>query len=216
MTLELKYVDPSTLQPNPWNSNRVTSENKRKLEKSIGRLGNFKPILVRELDNGELQIVGGENRRDAELKRGAKTVPILNLGKISDERAKEIGLVDNERYGEDDANALQKLLNELESSHELVDFMPITEDEFDSFWSKDSSINLDDLDLDDDDELPTELPTPVSSAPTHRVVRFKMPITDSEKLSELIDKVQKSNGFTTSDALTNAGDALVHILKDIW
>lgn len=213
--MKLETVDPSTLTPNPWNSNRVSQENKQKLEVSLNRLGNFKPILVRTLDDGTLQILGGENRRNAELDRGSKLVQILNLGRIDETRAKEISLADNERFGEDDSEALQRLLNSLDTVDELSTFLPISDDEFDSFWDK-ASISLDDLDLDDDDDLPTNLPTPAATAPTHRVVRFKLPIADSERLTELVEKTQKSNGFTTSDALTNAGDALIHILGKIW
>jgi len=213
VNLKLEHVDPKLLKPNEWNSNVVSSENKKKLETSIDRLGNFKPILVRELSDGTLEIIGGANRRDAEIKRGTQKVPIINLGRIDDTKAKEMGLVDNERYGEDDADLLQKLINELGTMDELSTFLPYAEDEFDSFWSKDS-IDLDALDLDEDDELPTESPQPSSSAPTHRISRFKLSIADSEWLSDLIETTQKRNGFTTSDALTNAGDALIHLLKD--
>lgn len=198
---------------NPWNPNRVNAENKRKLENSLDDLGNFKPIIVRELPDGRLEIIGGENRRNVELSRGSKTVPILNLGLVDDARAKKMSLIDNERYGEDDITALQKVLQEFDSQ-ELLALMPVSEDEFDSFWSKDS-INLDDLDLDEEDELPTNVPTP-TSAPTHRVVRFKLSVADAERLSEVIERTQKANGLTTSDALTNAGDALIHLLKGIW
>lgn len=213
LNLDLQKIDPKLLQPNPWNSNRVSDENGAKLENSIERVGNFKPTLVRELEDGTLQIVGGYHRNQAAIRRGDTEVPILNLGIISDTKAKEIGLADNERYGEDDPQALRDLLENLETSDELSSFLPYEDDEFDSLFAYDS-IDLDDLDVDDDDDSPIERPQSV--APTHRVLRFKVPVGDAERLSEYIERIGKSNGFTGSDELTNAGDALVHIMKEVW
>jgi len=212
--LKLETKDPKELQPNPWNTNVVSSENEKKLDVSMDRLGNFKPILVRTLEDGSLQILGGEHRRDSAMRSGEKTIPVLNLGVIGDTKAKEISLADNERYGEDDSEALEKLINSLETKDELSSFLPISDDEMDSFWSK-AAINLDDLDLDEDDDLPIEKPIGVS-APTHRVVRFKVSVADAERMSDFIESIGKNNGFTTSDALTNAGDALIHALKELW
>jgi len=211
--LNLLKVNPALLQANPWNSNRVDEENQAKLDKSIERLGNFKPILVRELEDGSLQIIGGHHRKDSAIRRGEDEVSVINLGEISDTKAKEIGLADNERYGEDDAEALKKLLDGLETTDELSSFLPISMDEIDSLFAYDS-IDLDDLDVDDGDDDPIERSEP--SSPTHRVIRFKLPIGDAEKLSDFIESIQKSNGFTESDDLTNAGDALVHAMKEVW
>jgi len=211
--LKLISVDPETLQSNPWNSNRVDEDNQRKLDNSIERLGNFKPILARELKNGSLQIIGGHHRKESAIRRGETEIDVINLGEVSDEKAKEIGLADNERYGEDDAEALKKLLDGLDTTDELSSFLPISTDEFDSLFAYDS-IDLDELDVDDDDDQPIERPEP--SSPTHRVVRFKLPIGDAEKLSDFIGSIQKSNGFTQSDDLTNAGDALVHAIRELW
>jgi len=213
MDLNLQQINPELLQPNPWNSNRVDDENQQKLDNSIERLGNFKPILVRELPDGTLQIIGGQHRKESAVRRGEVEVPVINLGVIDDIRAKEISLVDNERYGEDDAQALKKLLDGLETADELDTFLPISLDELDSLLSYDS-IDLDDLDIEGDDDSPINRPEPPTL--THRVVRFKVTIEDAERLSDLVESTKKSNGFTNSDELTNAGDSLIHILKEIW
>jgi hypothetical protein len=49
-------------------------------------------------------------------------------------------------------------------------------------------------------------------AKTHTIMRFKIAIADSERIAERLAKVQKRQGFTAADDLTNAGDALVHEL----
>ena len=99
-------VETSRLRPNPWNTNAVSPENEEKLRRSIERFGVFKPIICRELPGGTLEILGGEHRWQTAREMGLDTVPVVNLGAVSDERAKEIGLVDNGRYGEDDTLAL--------------------------------------------------------------------------------------------------------------
>ncbi len=213
MELSLENIDPKLLTPNSWNSNYVDEDHAKKLDNSLNRLGNFKPILVRELQNGTLEIIGGQHRTASAIRRNIKTVPVLNLGTVDDAKAKEMSLVDNERYGEDDTEELKKLLDGLGSTSELASFLPMSTEDLDSLFSYDS-IDLDELDVEDDDELPIEKPTP--SSPTHRVVRFKVAVEDAEHLSEFLETVKKNNGFTGSDELTNAGDSLIHTLKEIW
>lgn len=193
----------------------MSSANQKKLDASINRLTNFKPIAVRELEDGSLEILGGAHRTQAYIRRGDNEVHVWNVGKISDTEAKEISLADNERYGEDDSEAMTKLLNSLDTVNELVTFLPIEDDQFDSFWDK-AAFDLDSLDLDEEDDDDSVIEKPTSSAPTQRVVRFKLAIEDAERLSDHIEKIIKKNAFTSSDALTNAGDALIHTLKDLW
>lgn len=211
--MNLQHIDPNLLIPNDWNPNVVSDENQKKLDASLERLGSFKPVLVRELDDGTLQILGGKHRRDSAVRRKLATIPVANLGKVDDIKAKEISLADNERYGEDDATILQKMLNSLETASELPDFLPYSIDDIDSILN-DDDISIDDFDIDADDDLPIEEPKP--SSPTHRIMRFKVQIEDAESISDLIDKIIRKNGLNSSDSLTNAGDALVHICRELW
>lgn len=212
--MKLENIDPSVLQPNPWNSNVVSPENEEKLEKSLDRLGMFKPLLVRTLDDGSLQILGGEHRAEASVNSGAKEVPIINLGVIDDQKAKEISLVDNGRYGSDDTLKLAELLDDLGGVDIVASFTPFSNDELDAVFSA-SSIDLDDLSLDDEDEpaLPEDLPSG-PSIQTHQIMRFKVPVEDADLITELVDHVMKTQGLNSADALTNAGDALVHMAGD--
>lgn len=50
------------------------------------------------------------------MEQGISTVPVISVGKISDLVAKQMSLVDNERYGEDDQVALQRLIEEIQSN----------------------------------------------------------------------------------------------------
>lgn len=202
-------VPISMLEPNPWNTNRVAPENEAKLDASVQRLGIFKPIVVREIAGGKFQILGGEHRWGAAQRLGFDSVPIVNLGKITDRQAKEVGLADNGRYGDDDTLQLAGLLKEL-GVEDIASFLPFTDSELDSIFAA-TSIALDDLDSDDSDEMPA-LPA-ISTGPTGQVMRFKVPVEDVAWVTQLVEHTMKSEGFKGEDQLSNAGNSLVFILQ---
>lgn len=209
-------LDPRTLRRNPWNPNRVDPENLEKLKTSLSEFGQFKPVVVRELPDGDYEILGGEHRNDAAIALGWDSIAVFSLGQISDEAAKKISLADNTRYGEDDEESLALLLKELDIE-DMSAFMPMDE-EITEVFAKLQDVDLDDLDdLDDDDddlESPDVSVATGSTAPpkTHQIMRFKVSIEDAAKLGKLINKTRSMQGFTDSDELTNAGDALVYLL----
>lgn len=209
MDYKITQVNPELLVPNSWNSNVVSPDNEAKLDASLKRFGVFKPVIVRELLDGTLQILGGEHRAQSAVRLGYSEIPIVNLGVISDTKAKEISLVDNDRYGEDDAYKLGELLGSLDLS-DIASFTSFSDDELDSIFTS-SSIALDELDAlslpSEDIELPSE-----KSVQTHQIMRFKVPIKDVDAVTQKIEKAIKVQGFDDSDSLTNAGDALVHLL----
>lgn len=200
------------LEQNPWNTNIVSPDNEAKLEKSIKRFGMFKPVVVRELEGGVFQIIGGEHRAAAAKRLGMKQISTVNLGRIDDNRAKEIGLLDNSRYGSDDTLQLAELLEGLGTIEELSSYMPYAEADLASIFSS-VNIELDDLDIPDEDESPRiSLERPLQ---THAVMRFKVPVGDVATITDQIEATMKSQKFTEGDSLENAGDALVFILKHL-
>lgn len=210
--IKVEMLKPNRLTPNPWNTNVVSPENQSKLEESIRRFGMFKPIVVREI-GGKLEIVGGQHRWEAAQSLGYGEVPVVNLGSIDEQSAKEISLVDNGRYGADDTLQLAQLLEGLGmDSAELASFMPYSESDFASIFSS-VNISLDDLDLPDDAEIP-KLPAskPVQ---THQIIRFKVPVEDASVITDLIEKTMKEQRYTDEDSLSNAGNALVHLLRGV-
>lgn len=211
-------IDPRKLRPNPWNTNIVSPENEGKIAESLRQLGQFKPIIVREkydeTNDTEYEILGGAHRWSVAVREGIEEVDVYNVGEISDEQAKKITIADNARYGADDTLALGKLLEELGSPEDLQKLLPYSEADLNSIFDA-SNIALDELDLPDEFEKDSdEKPEPkLEKAPkTHTIMRFKVPIGDAERITEAIVKTQKREGYTASDELTNAGDALVHLL----
>jgi ParB/RepB/Spo0J family partition protein len=212
--IKLETRKPSELAANPWNTNVVSPENQQKLEESVKRFGMFKPIVVRELDGGVLQIIGGQHRWEAAQALGHTDVPVINLGRISDKKAKEISLVDNGRYGADDTLQLAHLLEDIGvDANELASFMPYSESDFASIFSS-VNISLDDLDLPDGDELPAKTPNskPVQ---THQIMRFKVPVDDVSVITDLIERTMKEQRYVDEDSLSNAGNALVFLLSKV-
>jgi hypothetical protein len=216
--IEYLNVPVSALRKNPWNTNRVSPDNELKIRKSLERNGMFKPIVVRETPVvGVYEILGGEHRWEQAIELGESEVPVANLGVISDKQAKEIGLIDNARYGADDTLGLAEILKEIGDVPELQGFLPYGQADIDAIFSA-SVIALDDLEIDENFEKSAD--TEEDSAPlpkvpkTHAVMRFKIPLGDAERLTAAIAKTQKDHGYTTEDDLTNAGDALVHLLGD--
>lgn len=211
MTPTQLTLDPRTLRPNPWNTNHVSPENQAKLDEAIGRLGMFKPVVVRETAAG-FEILGGEHRCDSAVRLGLESIPVISVGPISDKLAKEIGIADNARYGTDDILSLAGLLESIGDEHDLSSFLPYTDTDLKAIFAT-ANIDIDSLDFDESgDEIEIPEISPAKVAKTHSVMRFKVPIGDAERISKLIDRAAKSQGLTESDALTNAGDALVHLL----
>ncbi len=212
-TQKLQYagVPTGSLRPNPWNPNHVGPDNEQKLEASLKKLGFTKPLVVRTLDDGSLEILGGEHRWRAAKKLGYKQVPVVNLGIVSEKRAREICLIDNGRYGEDDTMQLSALIKEIGDLGELQEILPYSEDELSQIFAS-TGIDLDDLGIEETGDIDTELPLPKSTQ-THQLMRFKIHVEDSDRITRLIESTMKSQGFTEADALTNAGDALVYLLS---
>ena len=196
----------------------MSPANEAKLDASMKRLGCFKPIVVREVvEEGVtvLQILGGEHRAQSAVRSGID-VPIINLGAIDDKKAKEISLADNARYGDDDAIKLATMLKEMGDVEELQDFLPYTADDYASIFQA-ADIDLSELDIDENFEATAKgeeaAEPPLTKVPkTHTIMRFKVPVGDAERLTELIARCQTTFGYTAADQLTNAGDALVHLM----
>lgn len=213
-TYELR--DPREIEPSPWNANVVSHENEEKLRASIERHGMFKPILVREIGSPvRYQCIGGWHRCEQAVELGYPEIPTINLGVISDERAKEISLADNARYGIDDTLKLSELLEDLDRV-ELEATLPWTSRDIAAITAS-LSVDVADLDLDapiiDDHDDDEEQDAPVAKAPkTHQLLKFRVPIADAARVSDIITRTMNDQGFTKDDAMTNAGEALAFVL----
>lgn len=226
-TMGVEYVSPHELLANPWNPNAVDPINQQKLEASLKRDGIKRPIVVRQLENGDYQIIGGQHRTEAAISLGWKEVPIINRGKISDAEAKRETLLDNYRYGSDNLDRLAALLSDpdIGDAASLLDTMPIDDEELAEYFShlKSETIDLDIEDaLDDGSEKPEDEEDETidlgtgKPLKTHTIVRFRISVEDQAKLAELVKQTKIDHGYVASDDLTNDGDALIHLVRDLF
>jgi ParB family chromosome partitioning protein len=210
-----EMVDPRELRTNPFNSNRVSPANMVKLRKSIEDLGFASVVVVRTLADGSLQILGGQHRVEVAIDMGLKKVPVLNLGIIDDIKAKKIGLIDNSRYGSDDAILLAKLYEEIAlDTPDLTAFLPLQNEDLQVIMRA-VTIDLDDLEVSpgkgEEDPAPTDgrAERPVQ---THTVLKFRVTVRDAEAVTALIEKTIKRESLASSDEMTLAGEALSILL----
>lgn len=213
--LSITYISPKKLKKNQWNTNRVSIENEEKLDKSLKEYGLFKPILCRTV-NDELEIIGGEHRVESAIRNGISEIPIINLGNISDDKAKKMSLIDNGRYGSDDFVELQELINSLESPNELLEVLPYSLEDFEGIFKADE-IDLDNIpsfeensEIEDSDETENNF---VQKLPeTHAIVKFKIPLEFLQDLNNKIKNKEQELNTEYGDSLVNAGNALLALL----
>jgi ParB family chromosome partitioning protein len=211
-------VDPSTLQPNPWNPNRVDPINQEKLQASMEVDGQKLPVLVRK-DGDGYQIIDGQHRVEAAKALGIQ-VFVHDLGKMTEAQAKKATLIANSRYGDDDPEALIALLSSegFDSAEMILTTLPIDETELSNlFASVDtdfSDLEDDDLDQDSDDDLDMEPGISTAGVATEKIIRFKIPIDDAERLEAMLDSVIEDNELTEKDKLRVAGQALMMLIPE--
>ncbi|MCP5803685.1 ParB N-terminal domain-containing protein [Klebsiella pneumoniae] len=217
--ITILQVEVARLRPNPWNTNSVGAQNFEKLKGSIEKLGFFKPIFARELDGGQFEILGGEHRWRAAMEQGISTVPVISVGKISDLVAKQMSLVDNERYGEDDQVALQRLIEEIQSEldYQLSEIAPY-DDELAATLARESAIDLEMLEaLSRGDEEPIEKDSREKAervGAEHQTMRFKVTFDASDRVTETIKSIIKEQAINTGNDMENAGEALVWLVDN--
>ena len=216
--LKLAFVDPRVLVKNSWNPNKMSPEAEAKLRNSLQQHGHIRPILVRELDDGRLEIIGGEHRTELSIDLGMETVPVMNLGRISDEAAKRALMIDNSRYGQDDAGLLSELLSDIGTADDLAEWMAMDVDQLTALLgaaevpdTEELLGALDDLDAIGEEE---EIPVPTREIKTHQPMKFKVPVEDAEFIKDTIDGVIKAQGIEDSDSSIRAGEALLWLCRN--
>lgn len=193
----MKFMEcnPFDLAPNPWNPNKVSEDNMKKLKASIERLGSFKPVICRELEDGTLEILGGFHRVQIAKELGLTNIPVYNVGSITDTKAKEITLADNARYGNDDIELLQDVLDDLDLG-ELGEIMPFSIGEIEALMD-----NIEAPDLSEIEEKPSG---------DYITLKFKIEADKGDEIMAHISKIAQSNDYKYKDVVSNYGDALYH------
>ena len=146
-------VKVDEVRPNDWNPNVQSPFIYEKEKTSIRKFGFVLPVIVRETDDGALEVIDGEHRLNAVKELQAEGVKIYttpqketllpkgyinvkNMGKIGEETAKQLTVLMNELTGEADTLKLADLMKDLSDSvgmDHLVEIMPFTQVELENF-----------------------------------------------------------------------------------
>jgi ParB family chromosome partitioning protein len=93
------------------------------LAASIREVGVLQPLLVRDLGEGEFELVAGERRWRAARRAGLQTVPVI-IQSISDQNSLEHALVENLHRADlnplEEAAAFHQLIDDFGYTHEQV------------------------------------------------------------------------------------------------
>lgn len=196
--INLISVPAIKLLPNPWNPNEQTDFIFEKERNSIRTHGFIDPILVRELDDGQFEIIDGEHRWKAAQLEGMTEIPCNNLGQVADSAAKQLTIIMNETRGEARRDKLSELLKDLASEvgmASLYESLPYQMTEIDALvnsqpidWDQigDDSNSLGSASVEGQDDFETvtlRLPEGVAAQLNAQIDRFKKALHPNEKPS---------------------------------
>ena len=117
-----------SIAPADWNPNHMGGLMVEKLRGSIRRFGWVVPLVVRELDPGRYETIGGAQRLGIAQELELDQVPCIVVA-VDDTEARLLGQCLNRRSGEDDLGLKAELIRELLGSlpqEEVLKLLPET------------------------------------------------------------------------------------------
>ncbi len=117
--LAVHCLQPGKYQPR----GEMTEMGLTELAESIKKQGILQPLLVRELSNGQYEIIAGERRWRASQLAGLAEVPVI-IKQVDDETAMAMALVENLQREDlnamDQARAMHRLTTEFALTHQQI------------------------------------------------------------------------------------------------
>ncbi len=126
---KLKQVPISSVRANGWNPKDKDTKEYKQVVRSIQENGLRDPVIVRELEDGEYEIVDGEQRYTAAYELGYEKIWVYNEGKLDEKQAKALTIW----------YQVQVPFNDIDLSHLVVELdelsvsLPYTEVEIEDF-----------------------------------------------------------------------------------
>ncbi|MFA7496364.1 MAG: ParB/RepB/Spo0J family partition protein [Acidithiobacillus sp.] len=123
-TAAMREMPVDLLQRGRYQPRRsMNTDSLQELADSIRQQGILQPILIRSVGEGRYEIIAGERRWRAAQLAGLSQVPVI-VRTCSDEQALAIGIIENIQRQDlnplEEAQALQRLLEEFSLSHEAL------------------------------------------------------------------------------------------------
>lgn len=118
-TLPVELLQRGKYQPRQ----DIDPQRLQELADSISAQGVVQPIVVRSIDEGRYEIIAGERRWRAAQLAGLPEIPVI-IRDVSDQTAMALSLIENIQREDlnplEEADALQRLLQEFEMTHQQV------------------------------------------------------------------------------------------------
>lgn len=122
------------LVPADWNYKNFQANKLEKLKANIKRNGQLETLIVRELEDGNYEVVNGNHRLEVFKLLNFQDVKVCNLGKISLKKAQRIALETNETKFSSDETKLKNLLTSMTEGEDAFDIDDLSQTlEFESF-----------------------------------------------------------------------------------
>jgi ParB family chromosome partitioning protein len=120
----LRDVPVTAIRPNPNQPrNHFDEESLSALAASVRELGVLQPVLVREIGEGEYELIAGERRWRAAKRAGLPTIPVV-VRTADDLASLEQAVVENLHRQDlnplEEAGAYQQLLEDFQMTHETL------------------------------------------------------------------------------------------------
>ncbi|MCL5047709.1 MAG: ParB/RepB/Spo0J family partition protein [Firmicutes bacterium] len=121
-TSVLREVPITSIYPNPYQPRKsFDEESLAELSDSIKALGLLQPVLVRETEPGNFELIAGERRWRASKRAGLQTIPVL-VQSADDKLSLEKALVENLHRSDlnpiEEGSAYRQLIEEFGLTHE--------------------------------------------------------------------------------------------------
>lgn len=130
------WIDLPRLIKATWNYKLDDEKKRMKLAANIRRNGQLENIIIRDVGEGQYEVVNGNHRLDVFHDIGSKQVMCYNLGIISEAAAQRIAVETNEtRFPSDDTSLATVMANILQEfgADDLLATMPFDQRDLDEF-----------------------------------------------------------------------------------
>lgn len=183
-------VKVSVIAPDPENYKQMTPGEFVKLVESIRRHGFIEPLVVREKPNKKAgtayETINGAHRLQAAKDLELPEIPCVNVGKVTEEEAYEIGVILNELHGSPDQVRLADRLRRISETmpfEKLAAVMPYSRGELQMYLD---SVDFNWSNLSGEDQRPPPEP---GETPDEKRLVFKFTTKRADKLLAILEQI---------------------------